>query len=93
VIFTTENSTYEIDHDQRRIRRLHGAYEPTRHFGEDSVWCYYESISSVIRGMRVCIEWDQDGNTTTTSRVVDVAQEAGSHPHPFEDWVDHGGEG
>lgn len=62
----TENSTYEIDWDGKRVRRVTGVNEPTTNFGADNVWreltdvqAYYGRVMFVF----------PDGKATITSEI------------------------
>jgi hypothetical protein len=65
----TENSTYEIDTVNKRMRRLKGSALPTLNQGPDQVWKHYVGLSKVGDG-RYLIEWDTDGHRTITSRIL-----------------------
>lgn len=62
----TQNSTYEIDEDAKRIRRLQGVNEPTQYFGEDGVWQEYDELVSLWHG-GVVVHWPHGGSTITSS--------------------------
>lgn len=38
MVVTTQNSVYELDDEQARVRRVSGKNPPTPYFGEDGVW-------------------------------------------------------
>lgn len=63
--FTTINSTYEIDHDNKRVRRLTGVNPPTEAFGQDGVWRDFEMVSDTHWGGRIFF-WT-NGRCTVTS--------------------------
>jgi hypothetical protein len=76
LIFATENSTYEVDRNGHRIRRLNGTHVPTPRQGEDGAWKHYEQISAVVVGAEVLIIWQFDdgiARATSTSRVRTVS--------------------
>lgn len=82
-VVETENSTYEIDTVNRKIRRVLGINEPTRNQGDDNVWKHYYSLHSVLGGY--LIEWepphgpDENGilpRLTLTSPVVNEYDKA-----------------
>jgi hypothetical protein len=57
MIFTTDNSTYEIDRQNKRIRRLEGLNKPTPRQGTDGVWKEYAGITRIVIGEQVLIIW------------------------------------
>lgn len=67
----TENSTYEIDRDGRRIRRIEGANEPTPRFSEDGLWHDYAELSHLEVDRVFHISW-LDGGMTLMSTVLDI---------------------
>lgn len=77
--FKTESgSVYELDWDNKRIRRVTGIKDPTPRQGKDGDWKEYLYVSSIIIGQSVVICWkieetDQGSvhRTTMTSRIVE----------------------
>lgn len=68
--FRTQNSTYEVDYDNKKIRRISGVNPPTAHFAPDGEWKDYSLI--LPHGSRLMIFWgDGDFNATMTSPLVD----------------------
>lgn len=80
VTFTTRSgSTYELDRDNKRIRRLEGAGAPTPHQGPDGDWRGYLAISLPEVGAYVMVIWGLAGDVverTVTSDVVSVGRMA-----------------
>ena len=75
MIFRTQNSTYEIDTEGKRIRRLYGANDPEPRQGQDGEWKAYEEVTDIEPGIPVIVVWRRDGllaRSTILSRVVDV---------------------
>jgi len=77
MIFKTENSTYEVDEDAKKIRRLYGAGDPTNRQGKDAEWREFSKISSVTIGDPVLIIWEvsSDGmalKATQTSFITSI---------------------
>ena len=67
------NSIYEVDEQNKRIRRLEGANDPTPNQGEDGVWQGYSSL--IPCRSSYLIVWDEGGNKATlTSRVLEVIE-------------------
>ena len=57
MIVLTQNSTYEIDPERQRIRRLEGRNQPTPRQGADGEWKHYAAISPIMVGLPVRILW------------------------------------
>lgn len=57
MIFKTENSTYEVDFDETKIRRIEGSHKPTLRQGHDGDWKPYESITCPMAGATALIVW------------------------------------
>lgn len=84
MIFETESgSTYEVDTERKRVRRLNGKTPGTARIGTDGQWKTYEEIGEPRIGLPVGIIWgadvepiDPDTNPhrkmTVTSPVVAV---------------------
>jgi hypothetical protein len=82
--FTTETgSVYELDSDQKRIRRLSGIKDPTVRQGLDGDWKDFASLMppDPVEGGRVYIIWKVDNvdgvsvnRGTLTSAVVKVEE-------------------
>jgi len=71
MIFETMNSTYHLDPAGARIRRIKGAYAPTRRQGTDGEWKNYAMISEVQVGESVIIVWTiSDGVAISTETSV-----------------------
>ena len=73
MIFHTEYSTYEIDLEGRRCRRLDSTHEPTPNQGEDGTWREYEHITPIVPevGTALFIAWGE-GRHTMTSLITEV---------------------
>jgi hypothetical protein len=71
MIFRTQNSLYEVDAEQRRIRRLSGSNIPTPRQGEDRVWRTYVCTSAILVGYPVLITWVA-AKGTRTSPVTEI---------------------
>ena len=75
LLFTTDNSTYEIDQDGLRIRRLEGVANPTPRQGADGEWKKYLEVSPVEIGAPVVMIWryvNGLAQATKTSRVRQI---------------------
>jgi hypothetical protein len=72
--YHTVFSIYEVDWDQKQIRRLEGERQPTLRQGEDGVWKTFESCSVEDYGLD--ITWSvEDGVRRATITSVIVWQE------------------
>ena len=67
----TENSVYEVDYDQKRIRRVGGVNEPTPNQGPDNVWNDYSALQPMHNSM--LIVWP-DGKATLTSPITSAEE-------------------
>lgn len=65
-IIETANSTYELDVDAKRVRRVKGVNQPTGNFGKDGMWHELEQWQELKSGM---IFLFKDGGITYTSPV------------------------
>lgn len=54
---TISGSTYEVDQDNKKIRRLKGKADPTPRQGQDGVWREYINLSPIVVGQAVLIQW------------------------------------
>jgi len=71
MIFHTANSTYELDQNNNRIRRLTGKRDPSPRQSKDGEWRQFEFCSEVVKDRGVLIHWG-DEKCTMTSVVVSV---------------------
>jgi hypothetical protein len=79
VIIKTENSCYELDLTNKRIRRLQGVYSSTPKQGNDNEWKLYSDISIPAQGDSMLIIWSYDKDTaksTLTSNIISVEDQA-----------------
>ncbi len=75
MVFSTEFSVYEIDTENKMIRRLTGIRDATPRQGKDGEWKKYGEISKIAVGEKVVFMWaEEDGilKTTVTSQVVEI---------------------
>jgi hypothetical protein len=69
---TTQNSTYEVDWDPGRIRRLAGSSDPTPYQGTDGLW---QDAAVTIVADCLWIEWaDRPGQATITSPITSIRE-------------------
>lgn len=68
--FRTEHSTYEVDHETKRFRRLSSDHPPSKRQGPDGEWKEFYSVGRIMHQMPVLILWDATGAGTVTSPVV-----------------------
>lgn len=57
MIFKTEFSTYEVDLDEMKVRRLDSSHDPLPRQGADGEWKAYEAITAPMVGSPVLITW------------------------------------
>lgn len=72
-IVETLNSTYEIDHEHRRVRRLNGKNPVVPTLKGDGEWKYYDTHMETWYGNRFFTF--EDGRTMLTSAVVSSYEE------------------
>lgn len=72
MIFNTNRSQYEIDLEQKLIRRISGIRPPTKRQGQDGVWQPYLDASMVSIGSPVYVELrEHEGFLTGTVRSIE----------------------
>lgn len=80
-IFKTQNSTYEVDHKNLRVRRVAGNFVPTDRFsvGDDEGWIPVASAELVHmagdKGPSLLIEWT-DGDSPTHTLTSQIEEES-----------------
>lgn len=57
VFVHTENSIYEFDLPNFKVRRTEGNGAPTPRFGEDGEWHAYVEVSEILVGATILIRW------------------------------------
>ena len=67
--YLTRNSVYEVDEENKRVRRLRGKNPPTSAFHPDGKWREYMVFHRVHHG-GLAFQWS-DTKWTITSRVID----------------------
>jgi hypothetical protein len=75
MIISTENSTYELDEPNKRVRRLNGIENPTPRQGRDGEWRDYETITEPVIGNRLLIVWEFENGvakSTQTSPIKEI---------------------
>lgn len=73
VVFRTQNSAYEIDQEQKLIRRLSGTNRIVGNLGLDGEWQKYDCIVDVEVGKHAIIWYgDHAKNQTITSAIREV---------------------
>lgn len=71
VTFLTNNSSYEVNQEEKLIRRLAGTNHPCYAEHQDGEWVPYERIEYVAVGHRAFIKFDANRDiTTSTIRAV-----------------------
>lgn len=77
MIFETQNSVYELDQDQKNIRRLSGKENPTPRQGSDGQWKAIKSIVPLKVGLQSMIVWgfgEDHIKTTMTSPLIRIRE-------------------
>jgi hypothetical protein len=82
VVFRTQNSSYEIDQEQKLVRRLAGLNPATNSQGLDGDWQPYDSIEGLDVGFRAVIRYPGTPKVTITSRIREVEGEVIKTPPP-----------
>lgn len=72
VIFLTQNSAYEIDPEQKQVRRLTGLNDPTPSQGPNGDWKTYDYVSLPGVGLRAFIKYLDVDRGTLTSTVREI---------------------
>lgn len=59
---TQSGSVYEVDADNKKLRRLTGRTDPTPRLGKDGEWRQYSEIvpDPIEKGKQVLIVWGED---------------------------------
>lgn len=73
IFHTQSNSIYEVDVENKRIRRMEGKINPTPRQGIDGEWKKFLDISEIELNSPCVIIWEQIGDiskTTMTSNVM-----------------------
>lgn len=84
VFVHTENSVYEFDLPNFKVRRTEGNGAPTPRFGEDGEWRVYIEVSEIAVGETILIRWP-DGQPelrdfSVTSLVIAIEE-----PWPYDE--------
>lgn len=66
---TTRNSTYEVDRENKRVRRVAGVNAPTAYQGEDGEWQSFYRLDTGPHGTVIFL-WDRE-RWTQTSTVLE----------------------
>lgn len=71
--FTTEsNSIYQVDTNNKKIRRLSGKSNPTTRQGNDGEWKSYITLSPIVKGESVVIVWDSNTPLLPETKITDT---------------------
>ena len=63
---TISGSTYELDLEVKKIRRMEGIDNPTPRQGVDGEWKTFEKCSEIIVGMPLLVIWEGVRSTLTS---------------------------
>lgn len=70
---TISGSIYQVDEENKRIRRITGKTPPHRTFAPDGKWKPFEEITFIEVGLSACIKWPEAvGGSTITSVVREI---------------------
>jgi hypothetical protein len=75
---TVSGSFYEVDQDNKSVRRLIGVNDPTPRQGPDGEWREYTAITDIVPGLGVLIVWrvdEEDGEPIARSTVTSAVKE------------------
>jgi hypothetical protein len=76
LISTHSGSTYQLDAEAGRIRRLSGSHAPTERQGPDGEWRTFADCSDPAVGRQLVIVWSTDADgvarCTVTSTIVAI---------------------
>ena len=76
---TISGSTYEVDPQNKKIRRLYGKLPSTDRQGLDGDWKTYHDLSRIVVGQPVIIVWEMAGDiakSTVTSLIKEIVEES-----------------
>lgn len=80
---TISGSSYEIDQENKKVRRLYGKLPSTDRQGQDGEWKSYKDLSDLTIGKPVVIVWDyatEDSGdilakSTVTSLLLEIVNQ------------------
>lgn len=75
IITTQTGSIYELDKDNKQVRRLAGKSKPTMRQAKDGEWQTYHDILMPAIGMSLFIMWDKHDKCTITSPIRTVSND------------------
>jgi hypothetical protein len=87
IVKTKTGSVYEIDEQNKRVRRMQGVIDPTPRQGKDGEWKEYKTVAVVGQPPAVgfFFDWTGLGNGTLTSPIVELIEDDGTVLHgPLE---------
>lgn len=65
---TDSGSVYDVDHDGKRIRRVHGRLGPSDTKPQDGIWRQFVGLDGPVVGETMVVYWaSQDGGSTETN--------------------------
>lgn len=79
IVLRTENSTYEVERTERKVRRVTSTHQATERMNvPDGTWMYYRDVKTI--GDRVFFIWDytEGGLARGTMTSPVLSMEAGS---------------
>lgn len=72
MFFSTLNSVYEVDLEEKRVRRIEGREAPTARQGPDGVWKTFDCVTEIKVGGPVLFSWGELNNVLKTTLTSDV---------------------
>lgn len=72
MIFHTQNSSYELDQKNKRIRRISGNFPATKRQGTDGIWKDYYKVDPIEVGECPYVHWDDEKHCTHLSQIIKV---------------------
>lgn len=68
IVHTESGSIYEFDHQNKRVRRLHGERPATSYQGDDGEWKNYIN-STVLDDNTILIIWNYENGVAKTTKT------------------------
>jgi hypothetical protein len=79
---TESGSVYDVDHDEKRIRRVHGRHGPTDTQPQDGIWRRFSGLEGPTAGQSMIVYWATEAagaketdfgfRTTVVTQVTEI---------------------
>lgn len=66
IFYTISGSIYELDINNKQIRRMEGKEDPTPRQGTGGEWKKFTTCSEVLVGQSLLIHWENEKATVTS---------------------------